>query len=78
MAMCDSQSAPNPGASNTAPCIPDSDKNIFDSADPDSRHYIGYGPGAAFMEMQFYPPGWVPWPPGVSCDATHWCARAQH
>ncbi len=26
------------------------------------------------MEMQFYPPGWVSWPPGVSCDATKWCA----
>ena len=26
------------------------------------------------MEMQFYPPGWVPWPAGTSCDATHWCA----
>jgi hypothetical protein len=26
------------------------------------------------MEMQFYPPGWVAWPPGVSCDPTYWCA----
>ena len=26
------------------------------------------------MEMQFYPPGWVSWPPGVSCNATKWCA----
>ena len=26
------------------------------------------------MEMQFYPPGWVAWPAGVSCDATKWCA----
>ena len=26
------------------------------------------------MEMQFYPPGWVPWEAGVSCDATKWCA----
>jgi hypothetical protein len=26
------------------------------------------------MEMQFYPPGWVPWPAGDSCDATKWCA----
>ncbi len=26
------------------------------------------------MEMQFYPPGWVPWPAGNSCDATKWCA----
>jgi hypothetical protein len=29
------------------------------------------------MEMQFYPPGWVPWnigPSGTSCDPTKWCA----
>jgi hypothetical protein len=26
------------------------------------------------MEMQFYPPGWVQWPPGNSCDPTKWCA----
>jgi hypothetical protein len=26
------------------------------------------------MELQFYPPGWTPWPAGVSCDATKWCA----
>ena len=26
------------------------------------------------MELQFYPPGWVPWPAGVGCDATHWCS----
>jgi hypothetical protein len=26
------------------------------------------------MEMQFYPPGWVPWPAGIGCDARHWCA----
>src|SRR5438445_7574065 len=24
--------------------------------------------------MQFYPPGWTPWPAGVSCSATQWCA----
>src|SRR5437899_10649951 len=36
--------------------------------------YIWRHPGTAFMEMQFYPPGWVPWPPGDSCDATHYCA----
>ena len=24
--------------------------------------------------MQFYPPGWVPWPAGNSCDPTKWCA----
>src|SRR6266849_9252441 len=36
MAMCDDQSAPNPGGSKVAgpnnPCTPDSDSNIFDSA----------------------------------------------
>jgi hypothetical protein len=26
------------------------------------------------MELQFYPPGWVLWPFGNSCDATRWCA----
>ena len=36
--------------------------------------YIGKHPGTAFLEVQFYPPGWAPWPPGVSCDATKWCA----
>ncbi|MDQ6914451.1 MAG: hypothetical protein M3155_01410, partial [Actinomycetota bacterium] len=30
--------------------------------------------GTAFMEMQFYPPGWAPWPAGNSCDARQWCA----
>jgi hypothetical protein len=70
MAMCDSQSAPNPGM----PCTPDSDTNIFDSSNPADANYIGKHPGAAFMEMQFYPPGWSAWPAGVSCDPNQWCA----
>ncbi len=70
MAMCDSQSAPNPGQA----CNPDTDANIFDGADPNAADYIGKHPGAGFMEMQFYPPGWVSWPAGNSCDATQWCA----
>jgi hypothetical protein len=73
MAMCDDQSAPGP-ASGNASCVPDSDKNIYDSTDPGSPRYIGKHPGSAFMEMQFYPPGWVPWPAGNSCDPTRWCA----
>jgi hypothetical protein len=73
MAMCDNQSAPGPASGNAA-CKPDSDANIYNSADPASPHYIGKHPGAAFMEMQFYPPGWVAWPAGNSCDATKWCA----
>ena len=73
MAMCDDQSAPGPASGNAA-CVPDSDANIYNDADPSSAHYIGKHPGAAFMEMQFYPPGWAPWPAGNSCDATKWCA----
>ncbi len=77
MAMCDDQSAPNPGGSSfgpTVPCTPDSNANIFNSSDPTSPSYIGLHPGTAFMEMQFYPPGWVSWPAGNSCKATLWCA----
>jgi hypothetical protein len=77
MAMCDDQSAPNPGGSSfgaTVPCAADSDANIFNSSDPTSPSYIGLHPGTAFMEMQFYPPGWAPWPAGNSCKATLWCA----
>jgi hypothetical protein len=74
MAMCDDQSSPNPGAANNVPCTPDSNANVYDSPDPTSSHYIGLHPGIAFMEMQFYAPGWVSWPPGDSCDATRWCA----
>jgi hypothetical protein len=59
MAMCDDQSAPNPGV----PCPRDSDKNIHTSTNPNSPDYIGKTPGTAFMEMQFYPPGWGP----ISC-----------
>ena len=55
MNMCDTQSYPE----YRDKCEPDTDENIFDSADPYSRKFIGKHPGTAFMEMQFYPPGWV-------------------
>ena len=71
MVMCDPQSSPE---FTHAPCQPDSDKNIFDNPDPNSPDWIGHHPGSAFMEMQFYPPGWSSWPAGVSCTATKWCA----
>ncbi len=64
MAMCDTQSFPE----QVSTCSPDSDTNIVDPA-ISAKH-----PGTAFMEMQFYPPGWVSWPAGNSCDATKWCA----
>jgi hypothetical protein len=43
-------------------CIPDSDAN-----DPNRA-------GSAFLEMQFYPPGFSPFITQISCDLTHWCA----
>ena len=64
MAMCDTQSFPE----QVSTCKPDSDSNIVDPAVSPNH------PGTAFMEMQFYPPGWAPWPAGNSCDATKWCA----
>ena len=72
MIMCDDQDAPNPGVA----CPADSDKNIFTSTNPKSANYLGLTPGQAYMEMQFYPPGWGP----ISCtDASgntdgKWCA----
>src|SRR5262249_25149710 len=55
MALCDNQSYPE---FTHAPCTPNSDSNIFDGADPAAPDYIGKHPGTAFLELQFYPPGW--------------------
>jgi hypothetical protein len=64
MALCASQSYPE----QLSTCTPDSDSNIVDpKVSPDHA-------GSAYLELQFYPPGWAPFPSGVSCDATHWCA----
>jgi hypothetical protein len=51
--------------SQVSTCAPDSDSNIT----PLARH-----PGTAFMELQFYPPGWVKQFNSQSCDARDWCA----
>lgn len=64
MAMCDTQSYPE----LLSTCTPDSNANIVDPA-ISPKH-----PGTAFMELQFYPPGWSLKPFGISCDATKWCA----
>ncbi len=66
MAMCATMSYPE----LLDTCTPDSDSNIVNPA-VSPRH-----PGTAFMEMQFYPPGWAPFelPEGISCSATQWCA----
>jgi hypothetical protein len=71
MALCDNQSAPE---FTHDPCKADSDSNIFDGADPTKPDYIGRHPGTAFLELQFYPPGWVSFENGISCDARKWCA----
>ena len=71
MDLCDNQSAPE---YTHDPCVPNSDSNIFDGADPTKPDYIGFHPGTAFLELQFYPPGWVPFEEAISCDPTKWCA----
>jgi hypothetical protein len=70
MAMCDTQSFPE----QVKTCPPDSDSNIL-SPSISPKHV-----GEAFMEMQFYPPGWIQWPTwqkavgASSCDPHMWCA----
>src|SRR5215471_8936830 len=70
MALCATQSYPE----QVSTCTPDSDSNIVDPAVSPNH------PGTAFVELQFYPPGWIPWPTwsvavGASgCDPTKWCA----
>jgi hypothetical protein len=58
--VCDPNSAP------LTPCIPRSDKNAPQGNYP--------GGGAAFVELQFYPPGFAPFVDSISCDNTHWCS----
>ena len=70
--MCDTESSPN----FRKTCTPNSDANArFRSSDPNSPDYIGKAPGNAFMELQFYSPGWVPQFDGSGCSATQWCAN---
>ena len=57
--ICDPRSYPQ------NPCTPDSDSNIgTDTAN---------AAGSALMELQFYPPGFTPFPDNASCSATQWC-----
>ena len=63
--ICDPNSYP------LNPCTPDSDTNSGAINDPNAA-------GSAFMELQFYPPGYAPWLDGPSCDATPLVRCAQH
>ena len=51
----------DPGSFPQAPCKPDTDQNPAQA-------------GSAFLEMQFYPPGFAPFISQISCDKIHWCA----
>jgi hypothetical protein len=79
MVMCDPNGSPNPDGATltghpTVPCKADSNSNIYEARNVSSPKYFGLGPGQAYEELQFYPPGWVPWPAGNGCNATQWCA----
>ena len=60
MTLCDNESYPE----GTKACTPDSDSNI--QVPPRADHA-----GAAFLEVQFYPPGLESF---GSCDKARWCA----
>jgi hypothetical protein len=58
--ICDPKSYPQNA------CTPDSDTNTGLNSSTDA--------GSAFMELQFYPPGFTPFADATSCSATQWCA----
>ena len=60
MVMCDTESFPE----TRRTCVPDSDTNNIPMT-PTADHA-----GTAFMELQFYPPGYSS---QISCDQVHWC-----
>lgn len=72
MALCDTQSAPE----NVTTCTPNSDSNTYDNPNSLASDFIGLHHGTAYMELQFYPPGWAPFQMegGISCDKVKWCA----
>jgi hypothetical protein len=59
--LCDPKSYPQ------NPCTPRSDTNTGTVSDPNAA-------GSAFMELQFYPPGYTPFIDATSCDPAKWCA----
>jgi hypothetical protein len=71
MTMCDTESAPE----FTKTCTPDSDANALEGLNPNKPDYIGKHPGNAYMELQFYGPGYVPQFEGFGCTARQYCAN---
>jgi hypothetical protein len=79
MVMCDDQAHPTRTgllslATQRSPASRRATPTSFESQNPNSPRYFGLGPGQAYEEMQFYPPGWAPWPAGIGCTASQWCA----
>src|ERR1022692_1765162 len=70
LTLCDTESAPE----FTKNCTPDSDANNLVGTSPKAPNYIGKHPGNAFMELQFYGPGYVPQFEGFGCTAHQYCA----
>ena len=70
LTLCDTESAPE----FTKTCKPDSDENDLTGLNHSKPDYIGKHPGNAFMELQFYGPGYVPQFEGFGCAATQYCA----
>ncbi len=70
LTLCDTESSPE----FTKTCTPDSDANDLVGTNPQSADYIGKHPGNAYMELQFYGPGYVPQFEGFGCTATQYCA----
>jgi hypothetical protein len=70
LTLCDSESAPE----FTKTCTPNSDANNLVGTNPSAPNYIGKHPGTAFMELQFYGPGYVPQFEGFGCAARQYCA----
>jgi hypothetical protein len=70
LTLCDTESAPE----FTKNCTADSDANNLVGSNPNASDYIGRHPGTAFMELQFYGPGYVPQFEGFGCAATVYCA----
>jgi hypothetical protein len=59
--LCDPNSYPQNS------CTPDSDVNGSAISDPSAA-------GSAFMELQFYPPGFTPFMDATSCSSSQWCS----
>jgi hypothetical protein len=70
LTLCDSESAPE----FTNRCTPDSDTNNLVGTNPAAPDYIGKHPGNAYLELQFYGPGYVPQFEGFGCAANKYCA----